>query len=247
MAYLYGESDAPENAALDAHLQSCATCRAHVDAWRATMADLERRRLPTERRISEVGRHLARVAVAAALLFVVGYAAGRLTRPEPVVIAPESVDVAALRKAVVADVVRTLSPTLESSVRQEVARRVAVVVSDAVRSELSEATRHVRNDVETRYRKDMTELATSTVSLVTTRTNELLFAFAQDYGASRLEDRQELVAALNRIESERRQDYELLVRNLASLATLTGAELARTQQQLARFVAYATASPEGER
>ena len=64
---------------------------------------------------------------------------------------------------------------------------------------------------------------------------------------SRREDRQALIVALNNLETQRREDYDLLVRNLASLATLTGSELARTQQQLAQFVAYATANTEGVR
>lgn len=247
MAYLYGESDSSERGALDAHLKSCAECRGQVAAWRGVMRDLERRWLPAERRFPTVGRRLVRATVAAGLLFVVGYAVGRLTRSEPVVIAAEAVDVAALRKAVAGDVVRALTPTLESSVRQEVARRVAVVVPDAVESELPGAMRRVRNDVRNGYRAEMKTLAARAEDSATARANEALIAFARDYGASRVEDRQALMAALRDLETDRQEDYDLLVRNLASLATLTGSELARTKQRLAQFVAYATSNPEGDK
>jgi hypothetical protein len=80
MGYLYNEIPRREKAVLDAHLENCDECRAQVRNWQATMGMLDAGQLP-ERARGWTPRPLLKWGMAAALVLLLGFAAGRFTSP----------------------------------------------------------------------------------------------------------------------------------------------------------------------
>jgi anti-sigma factor RsiW len=82
MSYLYDELRGAERAEANAHLADCPECRAHVDAWRATMSALNSWRLP---RVRPQRRSfllpMVQWAAAAVVVLSVGFGVGRLSAP----------------------------------------------------------------------------------------------------------------------------------------------------------------------
>jgi len=78
MAHLYGETPAARRAALDSHLQQCASCAARVQDWRSGMASLDQWELPSAPR-NPVARPFLRWAAAAAVILVLGFVCGRFS------------------------------------------------------------------------------------------------------------------------------------------------------------------------
>ncbi|MBU6401918.1 MAG: zf-HC2 domain-containing protein [Verrucomicrobia bacterium] len=79
MEYLYGELTPGPRAELEAHLATCPECRAHLEAWRATMRGLDRWVLPKAARgFGSIGP-LVKWGVAAVLVLGLGFGLGRLS------------------------------------------------------------------------------------------------------------------------------------------------------------------------
>ncbi len=75
MAHLYNELSHPDHERLSAHLKRCPECRVRVGEWRATMASLDKWKLPAVRP-ARAAQPLLKWAVAAALVFGLGLGLG---------------------------------------------------------------------------------------------------------------------------------------------------------------------------
>lgn len=85
MSYLYGELSPSARRAADSHLRDCAECRDRVDRWRATMglldADHATLTLPRRGQLAAAWQPALRWALAASVILVAGFLAGRATGP----------------------------------------------------------------------------------------------------------------------------------------------------------------------
>lgn len=79
MDYLYNESSRKEKAALDAHLEICAKCRADVQHWRAAMGMLDADKSFGEATRRSVPQPWLKWGIAAAIMLLAGFGVGRLT------------------------------------------------------------------------------------------------------------------------------------------------------------------------
>ena len=214
MTYLYEDLDSKSRAALDAHLDACAACRAQLAAWRAASAELDAWELPAipQRRRGVAG--IVRVGIAAALLLAIGYCIGRLAAPPPP-------DEEALRAA--------LEPALRQSIE-------------------SALRRDLREEIERELRDDLDKLAAQMLAASRAAANDVLLKLAPSIDLARAQDRQAMIALLRETESRRLADHARLQNDLETIAAATEVELLRTEEVLARLVAYnmpSRAVPEG--
>jgi anti-sigma factor RsiW len=99
MDYIYQEADAAERRELEDHLATCAECERRVAGWRQTMDMLEE---CVEQEPVRPGRTIrlgtiARWAMAATILVLVGYVAGRVTTRDEDGLAAVRADLAHVR------------------------------------------------------------------------------------------------------------------------------------------------------
>ena len=88
------------------------------------------------------------------------------------------------------------------------------------------------------FSKDLNEYAVETLGACSAVTNQLLAELIESINAAQTQDRQWIVAALGRIELNRRQDKALFGNSLKTLALQTEDELIRTREDLTRLVVY---------
>ena len=85
MAYLYRELPPTERADAEAHLHVCPQCRTAVERWRGTMTALDRDEaslaLPARRSAANAWQPVVRWALAASVVLVAGFLAGRAAGP----------------------------------------------------------------------------------------------------------------------------------------------------------------------
>jgi hypothetical protein len=155
MDYVYGEADHPESRRLEEHLASCAQCAEQVAAWRRTMGLLDECAEPTPaetRRPIRLGR-VARWAMAAAVLLLAGYTAGRVSAPGRAGLAAVRADLAAARREVRDDVL--------AQARREMDDKALATLA-ACRSMTDERLAELVASFDATHRSDMVALATVT-------------------------------------------------------------------------------------
>jgi len=160
-------------------------------------------------------KSLTKIAAAAVLLIVAGYATGRLTAPQP----PDLEQIRA-----------SLEPAIRQNLLDETKRYMQLGFASAyirIKDELSE-----------QYRQDLRQVALQSVAASNAVTNELLTELIESFNEAQNQDRQLVAAALGQVESKRQQDRAELTNALATLAVQTEDEFMRTKQDMAQFLSY---------
>ena len=160
-------------------------------------------------------RGFARYAAAAVLLIVAGYAVGRVSAPQP----PD---------------IEELQSVLEPAIR----RNVVDQLRKDLNAGLTTCYDQLTEDLERRHNQNMLQLATHIMEASSSVTNERLGDLVESINTVKAEERQWFTRALERIDSERLRDKELLSTALVNFAIQTGDELKRTQQGVAQLLSY---------
>jgi hypothetical protein len=166
--------------------------------------------------VSRVGLGL-RFAAAAAFILV-GYVAGRLTRP----------DIEQLREALTPSVAASLEPVLRQRLGEE--------MMDHWRVATSAAYVRLKDELAQQYRDDLNRFAAQTLAASNATTNTLLAELVRAMDTAKAEDLRQIALALSRIEAKRVQDRTQLAAGLQTLAYRTEDEFSRTKKVLARFL-----------
>ena len=156
---------------------------------------------------------LTKVAAAAVLLIVAGYAAGRLSTPPPP-------DVERLRAAI------------EPAIREELLDQM----KQYVQLGLTHGYSQIKDDLSEQYRQDLNRFAVQTLAASNAVTNELLAELIESIDATQAQDLRRIAAALEQMELIRLHDKTQLVSGLETLAYQTEDELQRTRQDMMRFL-----------
>jgi len=158
---------------------------------------------------------LTKIAAAAVLLIIAGYAAGRLSAPKP----PNMEQIQA-----------ALEPAIRTQLLDEMKQYL----------QLGLANSYVRlqDDLSQQYRRDLNQYAAQTLAASNAVTNRLLEEFINSISATQAQDRQLIAAALEQIDNNRRQDNTQLSNALVSFAAQTEDELLRTQQDMEQLWSY---------
>jgi hypothetical protein len=119
MSFLYDETTAAEASELKAHLETCAECRAKVDGWGTARQSLNTWQTPVAAPAMKRSANGAlKWALAASVVLLVGFTAGRISQPNPVNLQAE---LAKARQEIAAEVKAQLQSNL-----QEIARTTTV-------------------------------------------------------------------------------------------------------------------------
>jgi hypothetical protein len=160
-------------------------------------------------------KSFTKVAVAAVLLIVAGYAVGRLSAPRP-------------------SDIEQLQAALEPAIRQN--------LLDEMKHnwQLGLASNYVRlkDQLSQQYRNDLDQLAIQTLAASNAVTNELLEELIESINTAQTQDRQWVAAALEQIELNRLRDNAQLSNAFATFAVQTEDELQRTKQNMAQLLSY---------
>jgi len=157
-------------------------------------------------------RRFGKLAVAAVLLVLAGYAGAKLAGP--------AVDTNELRIA------------LEDSVRAHLADELR----QQWRTELATSYFQLKDELDQQHRRDLNRFALQTIAASNTATNQLLTELIQSINIAQAQDRQWVLAALGQIESNRLADTAQFRNGLQSLAVLTGDEFERTRQDMVQLL-----------
>jgi hypothetical protein len=163
----------------------------------------------------KAAKSLIKIAAAAVLLIVAGYATGRLS-------APRAPDMEQIRAA------------LEPSIRQNLLDET----KQYLQLGLANGYIRIRDELSQQYRQDLSRVALQSVAASNAVTNELLTELVESFNEAQSQDRQRIAAALKQIESNRLHDRNQLSNALATFALQTEDELMRTKQDMANFVSY---------
>lgn len=157
-------------------------------------------------------RRFGKLAIAAVLLVLAGYAGARFAQP--------GVDV------------DQLSANLTNSIRADLAQEM----TEQWRDELATSYLQLKEELNQQHRKDLNSFAMQTLAASNTSTNQLLTELIQSINAAQAQDRQWVMAALNQVESNRLADTTRFKNGLQSLAVLTGDEFERTRQDMVQLL-----------
>jgi hypothetical protein len=167
-------------------------------------------RIRIRERLRAVNR-LNKVAVAAVLLIVAGYAVGRLSAPRP----PD---------------IKQLQAILTPAIRQE--------LLDEINQYLEGSYTSLTSDLDRKYHQDLNQVAVQVLAASNMATNERLAQLIGSFNESQIQERQLFTAMLERLEANRLQDNAVLSNALASVAQQTGEELERTKQDVIQLLSY---------
>jgi hypothetical protein len=157
-------------------------------------------------------RRFGKLAVAAVLLIIAGYAIGRL--------AESGVDV------------DQLSATVTNSIRADLAQEM----TEQWRNELTTSYLQLKEELNQQHQKDLNSFALQTLAASNTSTNQLLTELIQVINAAQAQDRQWVLAALDQVEFNRLADTAQVRKGLQSLALLTGDQFERTRQDMVQLL-----------
>jgi len=156
-----------------------------------------------------------KVAAAAVLLIIAGYAAGRLS-------APRGPDAEQLQAA--------LEPAIRRNILDEMEQYWQLA--------LTSSYVQLKEDLTQQYRRDLSRFAIQTLAASNAVTNELLTELIESINEAQTEDRQWVAAAFEEIELNRRQDNAQLSNAFVTFAVRTEDELQRTKQGMAQLLSY---------
>ena len=156
-----------------------------------------------------------KVAAAAVLLIIAGYAAGRLSAPR----GPDA---------------EQLQAALEPAIRQNLLDEMKQYWQLALTSSYVQ----LKDDLTQQYRRDLNRFAIQTLAASNAVTNELLTELIESINVAQTEDRQWVAAALEQIELNRRQDNAQLSNAFVTFAVQTEDELLRTRQNMAQLLSF---------
>jgi hypothetical protein len=162
-----------------------------------------------------------KVAAAAVLLIIAGYAIGWLS-------APRSPDIGELRRSLENSLTASLEPTIRQKLLDEMNRRWQLALASSylkIKDELSE-----------QYRKDLNDYALRTLAASSALTNRRLEELIDAVNTAQVQERQWVTAALSEIELNRRQDKTQLASGLEALAYQTEDQLQRTRQDMVQLL-----------
>lgn len=163
----------------------------------------------------KIAKGLTKVAAAAVLLIVAGYAGGRLSAPTPP-------DVEQIRAAI--------EPTIRNRLLDEMKQYLQLGLANSYIQ--------IKDDLSQQYRQDMSRFAVQTLAASNAVTNELLTELLESINTAQAQDLRRIAAALEQIELNRLQDRTQLSNALAKFALLTEDELMRTKQDMAQALSY---------
>jgi len=156
-----------------------------------------------------------RVAAAAVLLIIAGYAAGRLSAPRP----PDA---------------EQLQAALEPAIRRNLLDEMKQYWQLALTSSYAQ----LKDDLTQQYRSDLNQFAAYTLAASGVATNQLLEELIESINTAQTQDRQWVAAAFEQIELNRRQDNAQLSNAFVTFAVRTEDELQRTKQDMAQLLSY---------
>jgi len=145
-----------------------------------------------------------KVAAAAVLLIIAGYAAGRLSAPRP----PD---------------IEQIQTVLEPAIRT----RLLDEMKQYLQLGLTNSYVRLKDDLTQQYRRDLSQVAAQTVLASGAVTNQLLEELINSINAAQTEDRQWVAAGFEQIELNRLRDNAQLTNAFANFAVQTEDELAR--------------------
>jgi hypothetical protein len=193
---------------------------ANATAAKLTEASGQPNTVTTGRRIRFIERLKAtnsftKVAAAAVLLIIAGYATGRLSAPPP----PD---------------VEQLQAALEPAIRQNLLDEMKQYWQLALVSSYVQ----LKDDLTQQYRSDLNQFAAYTLAASGAATNQLLEELIESINTAQTQDRQWVAAAFEQIELNRLRDNAQLSNAFATFAVRTEDELLRTKQDMAQLLSY---------
>jgi len=145
-----------------------------------------------------------KVAAAAVLLIIAGYATGRLTSPKP----PD---------------IEQIQDALEPAIRN----RLADEMKQYLLLGLTNSYIRLKDDLTQQYRSDLNQYATQTLAASNTVTNRLLQELIESINAAQTQERQWVAAGFEQMELNRQRDNAQLTNAFATFAVQTEDELER--------------------
>ena len=167
-------------------------------------------RIRIRERLRAINR-LNKIAVAAVLFIIAGYAVGRFSAPRP----PD---------------IKQLQTALVPVIRQE--------LLDEINQHLETSYISLTEDLDRRYRQDMSRVAMQILTASNTATNERLAELINSFNEYQAQERQRFMTMLKRMETNRLEDSAVLSDALVTVAQRTEEEMARTKQDVAQLLSY---------
>jgi hypothetical protein len=163
----------------------------------------------------------SKVAAAAVLLVLAGYAVGRLSATRPV-------DEDQLYCQLKTSLRAALEPQIRRKLIEETDRR----------QQLALASWYVqlKEDLTRQHERELTRFATQTLTASNTITNHLLAELVQAISAAQTQDLRTVATALHQIELKRLEDKTQLTTGLETLAYQTEDQLQRTKQEMVHLL-----------
>jgi len=156
-----------------------------------------------------------KVAAAAVLLIIAGYAAGQLSAPQ----GPDA---------------EQLQAALEPAIRQNILDEI----KQYCQLGLASGYVQLKDDLAQQYRSDLNQFAAYTLAVSGAATNELLEELIESINAAQAENRQWVAAAFEQIELNRLRDNARLSDAFVTFAVQTEDELQRTRQNMVKLLSY---------
>jgi tellurite resistance protein len=163
----------------------------------------------------KVPNSFSKVAAAAILLIMAGYATGRLLSPKP----PD---------------IEQLQASLEPAIRQNILDEM----KQYWQLGLTASYAQLKDDLSQQYRRDLTQFATYTLAASGAATNQLLEELIESINTAQIQDRQWVAAAIGEIELNRLKDNAQLSNAFATFAVQTEDELLRNKQKVEQILYY---------
>ncbi len=156
-----------------------------------------------------------KVAAAAVLLIIAGYAAGRLTSPRP----PD---------------IEQLQAALEPAIRNQLLDEM----KQYLQLGLTNSYVQLKDDLTQQYRRDLSQFAAQTVLASGAVTNQLLEELIESINTAQTQERQWVAAAFEQTELNRIRENAQLSNAFATFAVRTEDEMLRTKQDMAQLLSY---------
>jgi hypothetical protein len=216
--HLAGEASHEAKQELLDHLKECPACAAEFAGWQRTLARLDHWKLPSPRRSTRDWR-IFKWGIAAALLLGAGIAIGRSSSPFS-------------RAAQV-----TLEASLKESLLPEMRRRLEREFSAELQSALASNRAQITNELQTAVLQSIDQAFARLGESSSAESRRSFTDLLKVVADARAEDRQAMLALVERVQQRHAADCLALRKDLETVAALTDDELRRTRQGLLQFAA----------